>query len=82
MHRCGQPVPAPIRVSGSVIWTWTASAHSGSLVATILERASGGEHQLIVMATHGHDGVLDALQGSLTEQVLRAAPCPVLSVPA
>ncbi len=37
---------------------------------------------LIVMATAGRHGVLDALRGSTTERVLREAPCPVLAVPA
>ena len=36
---------------------------------------------LIVMATQGHDGFLDALRGSNTERVLRQSRCPVLSVP-
>lgn len=35
----------------------------------------------LVMATRGHDGVLDALGGSRTERVLRQVACPVLSVP-
>jgi nucleotide-binding universal stress UspA family protein len=34
------------------------------------------------MATEGHEGILDALRGSVTEQVVRRAPCPVLAVPA
>jgi nucleotide-binding universal stress UspA family protein len=33
------------------------------------------------MATQGHHGVLDALRGSVTERVLRRAPCPLLAVP-
>jgi nucleotide-binding universal stress UspA family protein len=36
---------------------------------------------LIAMATRGHDGLADVLRGSHTEQVLRDAGCPVLSVP-
>lgn len=30
----------------------------------------------------GADGLLDALRGTTTEQVIRRAPCPVLAVPA
>ncbi|TMA83757.1 MAG: universal stress protein [Deltaproteobacteria bacterium] len=37
---------------------------------------------LIVMATEGRHGVVDALRGSVTERVVRDAPCPVLAVPA
>jgi nucleotide-binding universal stress UspA family protein len=36
---------------------------------------------LIVMATAGHQGALDALRGSTTERVVRQATCPVLAVP-
>ncbi len=35
---------------------------------------------MIVMATHGYSGVKHMLLGSTTEEVLRHADCPVLSV--
>ncbi len=35
---------------------------------------------LIVMGTHGRKGVARALLGSVTEKVVRTAPCPVLTV--
>ena len=35
---------------------------------------------MIVMTTHGYSGIKHALLGSTTEQVLRHANCPVLSV--
>jgi nucleotide-binding universal stress UspA family protein len=35
---------------------------------------------LIVMGTHGRRGVARALLGSVTETVVRTAPCPVLTV--
>lgn len=41
------------------------------------------EHQdvgLVVMGTHGRGGVARLMMGSVTERVLRAAPCPVLTV--
>jgi nucleotide-binding universal stress UspA family protein len=37
-------------------------------------------HDLIVMATHGRSGLSRLLLGSLTETVVRHAPCPVLVV--
>ena len=37
---------------------------------------------LICMTTAGHQGLLDALRGSTTQRVLRAAPCPVLTITA
>ena len=54
----------------------------GAVVEAILDEATERQAGLIVMATEGHHGVLDALRGSTTEQVLRRAPCPVLAVPA
>ena len=35
---------------------------------------------LIVMGTHGRGGIAHVLMGSVAEQVVRAAPCPVLLV--
>lgn len=35
---------------------------------------------LIVMGTHGRRGMAHALMGSVAEQVVRSAPCPVLTV--
>jgi len=51
-----------------------------------LEEAIVGAVQLrdacmVVMPTHGHDGVGDVLRGSHTERVIRDVGCPVLSVP-
>jgi nucleotide-binding universal stress UspA family protein len=38
------------------------------------------EASLIVMPTHGHDGIGDVLGGSHTERVIREADRPVLAV--
>jgi len=35
---------------------------------------------LIVMGTHGRSGIAHAVLGSIAEQVVRTAPCPVLLV--
>ena len=60
-------------------WTWKKTSREGEVVATILavEKEIGAD--LIVMATKGHDGFLDALRGSTTERVLRGASCPLLT---
>ena len=58
------------------------SNRHGSVVDTIVDVARNIEAELIAMTTKGHDGFLDALRGSTTEQVLRRAPCAVLAVPA
>lgn len=49
-------------------------------MAVILDSAE--EADLIVMATEGEHGIIDAMRGSVTERVVRDAPCPVLAVPA
>ena len=52
----------------------------GDPAMTILRVA--GEHHagLIVMGTHGRTGLARLLMGSVAEQVVRRAPCPVLTV--
>jgi nucleotide-binding universal stress UspA family protein len=35
---------------------------------------------LVVMATHGRGGVARLVMGSVTDKVIRAAPCPVLTL--
>ena len=44
-------------------------------------RQSRTKADLIVMGTHGRRGFKRLLLGSVTEAVLREAPCPVLTVP-
>lgn len=53
----------------------------GDAVEMILEVAKEKHPDLIVMATDGRNGFLDALRGTSTEQVVREARCPVLAVP-
>jgi len=45
----------------------------------ILEEARGG-YELVVLGTHGRTGLQHVLLGSVAEQVVRRAPCPVLVV--
>jgi nucleotide-binding universal stress UspA family protein len=54
---------------------------SGAVVPGIVKVATQVDADLIVMATHGHDQLLDGLRGSNTEQVLRQAGRVVLAVP-
>jgi nucleotide-binding universal stress UspA family protein len=56
-------------------------ARPGEPVEQILAGARYWGPNLIVMTTVGHEGFLDALRGSTSEQVVRRAPCPVLVVP-
>ena len=47
----------------------------------IVDRAVGTRADLIVMGTHGRSGLAHALMGSVTDRVIRHAPCPILIVP-
>lgn len=62
--------------------SWQRLSRSGEVVEQIAAAAAEKACDLIVMATAGHQGLLDALRGSVTEQVVRRAPCPLLAVPA
>lgn len=55
------------------------SVPHGDAVDQILAEASAMPADVIVMGTHGRSGV-ERWLGSVTQQVLRRAPCPVLTV--
>jgi len=61
--------------------TWEQVAREGEPVATIVEAARTAKADLVVMATAGRLSLADVLRGSVTEQVLRRSPCPLLAVP-
>jgi len=52
----------------------------GSPHEQITDYAEAVDADLIVMGTHGRTGLDRVLLGSVTERVVRAAPCPVLTV--
>lgn len=63
-------------------WSWDRMHRSGLVTDEIIKSANEISADLIMIVTEGHQGILDAVRGSTTEQVLRQAPCPVLAVPA
>ena len=68
----------PVTAAGDSVETLI---ERGSPVRHILERAAALPADLIVMGTHGRSGFERLLLGSVTEKVLRKAPCPVMAVP-
>jgi nucleotide-binding universal stress UspA family protein len=52
----------------------------GTPAAAIIDYAGSTGTSLIVMGTHGRTGMAHLLMGSVAEQVVRTAPCPVLTV--
>ena len=53
---------------------------SDAPVETIIGHAKDAGIDLIVIGTHGREGMPRLLMGSVAESVVRTAPCPVLSV--
>jgi nucleotide-binding universal stress UspA family protein len=54
----------------------------GATAEAILKEASKLKADLIVIGSHGHNSFYNALVGSVSEQVIRKATCPVLIIPA
>jgi universal stress protein A len=52
----------------------------GSPATNIVDEAERETSDLIVMSTHGRTGLAHVLMGSVTEQVVRNAACPVFSI--
>ena len=55
-------------------------AREGAAVDEILKAAMETQADIIVMGTHGRKGLARAILGSVTEEMVRRAPCPVLAV--
>jgi nucleotide-binding universal stress UspA family protein len=54
---------------------------SGSAASTIVAVAKKWRADLIVMGSHGRGKVKGILMGSVSQDVLRTAPCPILVAP-
>lgn len=54
----------------------------GPVAERIRQEAQARHADLIVIGSHGHGAIYNLLVGSVTSGVLKAAPCPVLVVPA
>ncbi|HLV19262.1 MAG TPA: universal stress protein [Polyangiaceae bacterium] len=57
-----------------------ARLEAGDPVTTIVDIANSEGFDLLVLGTHGRSGLSHLLLGSVAEKVVRAAPCPVLTV--
>jgi nucleotide-binding universal stress UspA family protein len=66
--RCWEGVPHDGKIAGGEIWEEIASA----IVAENID--------LVVLGTHGREGLKQWVLGSVAETVFRSAPCPVLVV--
>src|SRR5688572_5280093 len=58
-----------------------ARVAEGTVVDEVVRVAKDVAADLLVMGTHGRSGFERLLLGSVTERMLRKAPCPLLTVP-
>jgi nucleotide-binding universal stress UspA family protein len=56
-----------------------ARVFAGSAVRCILEQAREADIGLIAMATHGRAALAEALLGEVAQEIVRLAPCPVMT---
>ena len=54
----------------------------GEPAEAILREALGWPADLLIIGSHGRDGMMRVLVGSVAEKVIRHAPCPVLVIKA
>src|SRR5262249_31303684 len=62
-------------------WEWKKVTRTGDVIEGIVGTATQTAAGLIVMATDGRNGFLDALRGSHSERVLRQTNSALLTVP-
>jgi nucleotide-binding universal stress UspA family protein len=59
----------------------TALLVRGPVAATLLKEAERLQADVIIVGSHGHGAMLQLLLGSVSEQILKKATCPVLIIP-
>jgi len=68
-------------ISGSAGWTWKKELRTGEVIEGIVKSAQENKADLILLATDGRNGFLDALRGSHSERILRYGVAPLLTIP-
>jgi len=58
----------------------TATVVAGDVGEEIIDYAEQNGIDMIVMGTHGYKGVEKIMFGSVADKVVKAAPCPVLTI--
>lgn len=78
----GEPIQLPDSLLPQVPGCeWKQEHRQGEVVDELNKAAREHDVDLIAMTTAGQQGILDALRGSVTQQVLREASCPLLAIP-
>jgi nucleotide-binding universal stress UspA family protein len=70
-----------IEAVGDASHAEVAAEAADDVAAAVVDQAVSRAADLLVMGTHGRSGFDRLLLGSVTEEVLHKAPCPVLTVP-
>lgn len=70
-----------IEQAGATALNATPLAQEGRASEVIVNCAASMKPDLLVMGTHGLSGYRRLLLGSITQKVVRAATCPILTVP-
>ena len=60
---------------------WSQGLQQGDVIDQIIGAARDLHANLVVMASDGRNGIMDAFRGSHSEQIVRLVPCPLLVVP-
>ena len=60
--------------------TLVRAHREGPAIHEILDYAAHQKIDLIVLSTHGRTGLKHLLMGSVAENIVRSAPCPVLTI--
>lgn len=58
----------------------TAAASSHALAKAVVQVATEVDADLIVLKTHGRTGLSHLILGNVAEEIVRTAPCPVLTL--
>lgn len=58
----------------------TAAASSHALANAVVQVATEVDADLIVLKTHGRTGLSHLILGNVAEEIVRTAPCPVLTL--
>jgi universal stress protein A len=54
---------------------------AGEPASALLAELKKGEHDLVILSTHGRTGLSHLLLGSIAEKLVRLSPVPILTVP-
>ena len=76
----GEHMP-DVHLPESQDWIWHHSLRQGDVIEEIVGAAGDVGADLIVMTTDGPDSFRDLFRGSHVQRVVRASPCPVVTIP-